>query len=61
MLCACECKDSDCPVHAPYPICLLGSRYRVYHTDMEDETGTAMCELCAADACDSGFFQIEEA
>jgi len=50
----CECTDPGCK-HcaggcADFFVTIL------YRVDMEDETGTAFCHGCAADALDSGLF-----
>ena len=56
----CECVDPGCPIHTGKSQCgntpAAGIAYRV---DMEDQTGTPMCEGCLEDAADSGVFRIE--
>lgn len=54
----CECGDPGCPIcHGK---CRKPARTTVYRSDMEDETGTPMCEGCAADCMDSGLFYTKE-
>ncbi len=52
----CGCTDSGCPAHHGCPDCRREATARVYRIDMTDETGTPMCEDCAADALESGVF-----
>ena len=54
----CECGDPGCPVCEGH--CRKPARTTVYRSDMEDETGTPMCEGCAADCMDSGLFYTKE-
>ena len=54
----CECGDPGCPVCQGR--CRKPARTTVYRSDMEDETGTPMCEGCAADCMDSGVFYTKE-
>ena len=54
----CGCSDPGCS-------CCSGECHRVadsilYRVDMDDATGTPMCEGCARDATDSGLFRREE-
>ncbi len=50
----CECCDHGCP-HCRGG-CKLPATETLYRVDMEDETGLAFCEHCAADANESGLF-----
>jgi len=50
----CECSDPGCPVC--YGACKEVAIEVLYRADMDDETGTMMCEDCAADALESGLF-----
>lgn len=55
----CECGDPGCPKHRGSDRCgdpAVGIAYRI---DMEDRTGTPMCEDCLMDADNSGVFRIE--
>jgi hypothetical protein len=52
----CECADPGCPVHNGHSACENAARLKVYRIDMEDRTGTWMCDGCAADAMESGVF-----
>lgn len=54
----CECGDPGCPVCHGH--CRKPARTTVYRSDMEDETGTPMCEGCAADCIESGIFYTKE-
>lgn len=56
----CECTDPGCPVHKGKSDCRNYARTIVYRVDMNDETGTAMCNRCADDAMDSGVFRRAE-
>ena len=53
---ACECSDPGCPVHKGISSCSRLAITVLYRVDMEDRTGTAMCEGCASDAFESGLF-----
>ena len=55
----CECSDPGCPAHLGLSSCAREGADILYRIDMEDETGTAMCEACAADAFESGVFYAE--
>lgn len=50
----CECADSGCPCEGR---CDSRATETVFRIDMEDETGTAMCESCANDAHMTGLFR----
>jgi len=52
----CECADPGCPVCAGK--CKHHAKSVAFRIDMEDRTGTPMCERCANDAMDSGVFDI---
>lgn len=54
----CECVDKGCPVHQGVPECSEKARACLVRVDMEDETGTLMCQGCAEDAMDSGVFAV---
>lgn len=56
----CECSDFMCPACAGTCHTLAtATLYRV-DMDMQDETGTRMCENCADDAMASGLFVEED-
>lgn len=55
----CECSDPGCPAHLESlesSECFKIATIVVYRIDMNDETGTFMCDECACDALDSGVF-----
>lgn len=53
----CECSDPGCPEHKGKSRCsYTGEVMLLYRIDMEDKTGSAMCEKCASDAFESGVF-----
>ncbi len=52
----CECSDPGCPVHPGESHCSHTGSQSLYRIDMQDETGTLMCENCAQDAFESGLF-----
>jgi len=52
----CECSDPNCPVCKGN--CAKPKRLTLGRIDMEDETGTNMCQGCAEDALDSGIFRV---
>lgn len=52
----CECADSGCKAHKGQSDCLVKGYTILYRIDMEDETGTVMCEACTDDAFSSGLF-----
>lgn len=56
----CECCDSGCPIHEGEGQCNNIGAVLVFRIDMDDETGTLMCEGCADDALESGLFVAEE-
>lgn len=55
----CQCGDPGCPMHDDQGGCNRVATDRLYRTDMDDETGTPMCEGCADDAFESGLFSDE--
>ena len=55
----CECYDPGCP-HVDKGGCSNNADYLLYRVDMNDESGTAMCDICADDASDSGLFRMVE-
>jgi len=55
---ACECSDPGCPMHKGQSACTAPAKAILHRVDMDDETGTAMCEECAVDAMDSGVFRL---
>ena len=50
----CECSDPGCKCCHGH--CRKPAEQTLCRVDMEDETGTLMCEGCADDAFDSGLF-----
>lgn len=52
----CECGDHGCPVHKSHSRCPNRASTILYRSDMDDQTGTAMCDKCADDAMESGVF-----
>jgi len=54
----CECGDPGCPVCHGH--CHKPAHTTVYRSDMEDRTGTPMCDECTADCLDSGLFYTKE-
>lgn len=53
----CECADRECPEHRGTSECFNGAlRKPLKRIDMEDHSGTLMCEACAEDAMQSGVF-----
>ena len=57
MIGRCECRDPGCPVcHGQ---CKAPAAMTLYRVDMEDSTGTDMCEACASDALEAGVFATE--
>ena len=55
----CECSDFGCPAHKGESDCRKIATTLLFRVDMEDNTGTAMCEACAEDAFLSGLFTDE--
>jgi hypothetical protein len=54
----CECTDPGCPAHPGEEDCFQPAlRKPLRRVDMEDHTGTLMCETCADDAMQSGLFR----
>jgi hypothetical protein len=56
----CECADSNCPVHSGSNVCLNAPTTILFRIDMDDETGTAMCDGCTDDALNSGMFTTDD-
>jgi len=56
---ACQCCDRGCPVHSGKSECGKKASTVAVRIDMDDQTGTPMCEGCAADAMDSGVFSLK--
>jgi hypothetical protein len=53
----CECVDPGCPEHRGISECFNSAlRKALRRIDMDDHTGTLMCEACAEDAMSSGLF-----
>jgi len=59
---ACECSDPGCPAeHGSEEHGVVSRDVSIlYRIDMEDNTGTAMCDECAEDAFASGLFTTRE-
>ncbi len=57
----CECGDRECPAHTNKYSCDNEGKVLVFRIDMNDQSGTLMCEECADDAIESGIFTYEEA
>ena len=53
----CECSDKGCSVHEGKAKCYEYARELLMRIDMEDTTGTWMCENCADDAMSAGVFR----
>ena len=51
----CECGDVCCPCVGQ---CDSPSEVVLYRIDMDDSQGTHFCGECAADALDSGVFDV---
>jgi hypothetical protein len=54
----CECSDPGCP--CCHGNCHNEAQTTVYRIDMEDQTGTDMCDECADDCLESGAFTTDE-
>ena len=54
----CECGDPGCPVC--HGNCRRAASVTVYRSDMDDETGTSVCDRCAEDCLESGVFYTKE-
>ena len=52
----CQCADPGCPVHDGRSRCNRNATTTMYRIEVEDETGTPMCDGCALDASESGVF-----
>lgn len=55
----CECTDCGCSHHSGHAMCNDRATDILYRVDMQDETGTAMCDACSDDAFSSGLFTTE--
>ncbi len=53
----CECLDIGCPIHEGTSCRTIGHTWTLYRIDMEDVTGTRMCDPCSNDAMESGLFR----
>lgn len=53
----CECTDPGCPCCHGH--CKRAAVVGVHRVDMEDATGTPMCQGCADDAMEAGVFRTE--
>ena len=53
----CECTDPGCICMAE---CVFLGKHILHRVDMEDVTGTYMCDQCADDAMESGLFTMED-
>jgi hypothetical protein len=61
----CQCKDSLCPTHIGYNYCDLEPTITVYQSDipisdMDDLSGTEMCDSCGNTALISGLFHTKD-
>lgn len=56
---SCECADRGCAAHIGLSDCDGPHEYTLFRVDMEDKTGTAMCEWCMEDAMESGLFTVK--
>jgi hypothetical protein len=56
----CGCADPGCPVHKGASSCASLAVCVVFRVDMEDRTGTPMCDGCANDALESGVFTARD-
>lgn len=54
----CQCGDPGCP--CCHGRCEQDAAHILHRVDMEDETGTPMCEGCADDAGESGLFEYAQ-
>ena len=52
----CQCSNPECPVHSGINKCANEATTCLYHMDMQEESGTMMCEGCASHAFDEGLF-----
>lgn len=56
----CECCDDRCLEHKGRDRCHHQATDILYRVDMNDETGTAMCDACADDAFSSDVFTVKD-
>lgn len=54
----CECFDQDC-AEGHTGQCINRAGMTLWRIDMEDQTGTRFCRVCAKDAMESGLFTEE--
>lgn len=54
----CECGDPGCPCCQGE--CTRPATMTVFRVDMEDLTGTPVCDDCGADCLESGLFTTRE-
>ena len=52
----CECSDQGCSEHEGKEDCKESANTILYRVDMQDASGTLMCDDCANDATMSGLF-----
>lgn len=57
----CECADPYCPTHDGISSCVRTGTERLFRNDMDDSSGTLMCDRCATDAHESGLFYVKSA
>lgn len=55
---ACECADPGCNVHTGLSHCEGRGTATLRRIDMEDYSGTHMCQACADDALESGVYDV---
>lgn len=53
----CECADPGCEIHEGRSQCEREAFLTLYRVDMDDKTGTMMCDGCAGDALATGLFR----
>ncbi len=56
----CECYDPGCNAHRGSDTCKTQGVTILYRIDMEDETGSLMCEACCEDAMECGLFVAKD-
>lgn len=49
----CMCTDPGCPCEGT---CCNDATQTIHRVDMDDESGTPMCNTCADDAMETGLF-----
>ena len=55
----CECHDKGCRHHLGATCSEPEAFIVVFRIDMQDASGTAMCEICSEDALETGVFATE--